>query len=286
VIQRAVVDSNMLQAPALRSWLEDKPGNVAVLPDYLWLEIYKQQTVAGLEAAFSVIRDFPDRLAVLKASGELANLDPSQPNLIEQMLRLGVADEIRMMVEAISLARHGEPETMAQLQEKWSSATAHMAGMLEGTADIIASLPEIAEIFTADEIRRCRTNCRYTTEMFEKIFGAADQLYETFLQPYDVKPGHLSIEHRYDAYLYRLALGIIIYALWWIRSGSQLPKRLDRARNDFIDLGFAVYGSYFAGLITDDAKARWMHDNLVAALRMIGARHGPGMNRMSLDAAC
>lgn len=286
MIRRAVVDSNMLQAPALRTWLASEPGNVAVLPDYLWLEIYKQQTVAGLEAAFLVIRDFPDRLAVLKPSGELANLDPSHPNLVEKMLRLCVADEVRMTIEAISLARRGEPEVMVQLQEKWSSAAAHMAGILEGAADIIASLPEIAEIFTADEIRLCRTNCRYTMGMFEKIFGAADQLYETFLQSCDVSPGHLSIEHRYDAYLYRMALGIVIYALWWIRSGSQLPKRLDRARNDFIDLGFAVYGSYFTGLITDDAKARWMHDNLSAALRMIGARHGPRVARTSLDATC
>lgn len=283
MIQRAVVDSNMLQAPALRSWLKDDPGNVAVLPDYLWLEIYKQQTIAGLEAAFSVIRDFPDRLAVLKPSGELANLDPSHPDLIEQMLHLSIADEIRMMVTAISLAQRGEPETMLQLQEKWSRATTCMSGMLEGAADITASLPEIAEIFTADEIRRRRINRGYSTEMFEKIYGAADQLYETFLQSYGVELNCFSIKNRYDAYLYRLALGIVIYALWWIRNGSQIPKRLDRVRNDFIDLGFAVYGSYFAGLITGDAKARWMYENLIAALRMIGARHGHWMNRMSVD---
>ncbi len=210
--------------------------NVAVLPDYLWLEIYKQQTVASLVSAFKVIRDFPDQVAVLRPSGELGRLDPSHPALVEQMLRVGVADEMRMMVEAIVLAQQGEPEVMAQLQEKWASAAAHMDAILEGTVDIVLSLPEIAEAFTDDEIRRCRTNARYTTAMFEKIFGAADQLYETFLKPYESTPGHRSNEHRYDAYLYRQALAVIIYALWWIKSGSQLPKRLDRARNDFIDL--------------------------------------------------
>jgi hypothetical protein len=74
---------------------------------------------------------------------------------------------------------------------------------------------------------------------------------------------------------------VIIYALWWIKSGSQLPKRLDRARNDFIDLWLAVYGTYFAGLITEDAKAQWMHDNLVGALRMIGASQGLGEHEAS-----
>src|ERR1700723_3465377 len=111
------------------------------------------------------------------------------------MLRPGVADEMRMMIEAISLAQQGEPEGVVQLQEKWASAIAHMDGMLKGTADIVQSLPESAEIFTADELRRCRTSTRYTTAMFEKIFGAADQLYETFLETIESTAGHLSEEY-------------------------------------------------------------------------------------------
>jgi len=130
MIQRAVVDSSMLQAPALRAWLAEGPGNIAVLPDYLWLQIYKQETVAGLDAAFSVIRDFPDRLAVLKPSEELVGLDPSHSDLVEQMLRPCVAGEVRMLGEAISLAQQGEPEVMARLREKWSSAVARMDDML------------------------------------------------------------------------------------------------------------------------------------------------------------
>ncbi|MGO4123798.1 hypothetical protein AB4Z01_05330 [Inquilinus sp. YAF38] len=70
------------------------------------------------------------------------------------------------------------------------------------------------------------------------------------------------------------SLAILIYALWWIKNGSQAPKRLDKARNDIIDLSFAVYGTYFAGLMTDDAKAHWMHDNLSTALIAVGARLG------------
>ncbi|KPH04467.1 hypothetical protein AOG23_32955 [Rhizobium acidisoli] len=76
---------------------------------------------------------------------------------------------------------------------------------------------------------------------------------------YETSIGHVSPDHRYDAYLYRYALAIIIYSLWWIRNGSQLPQRLDKARNDFIDLGFAVYATYFDGFMTHDAKAGWMY---------------------------
>lgn len=169
MIERAVIDSNMLQSPTLRVWLMEGSHNVAVLPDYLWLEIYKQQTVASLASAFTVIGEFPDQVAVLRPSGELGRLDPSHPALVEQMLRPGVAGEMRMMIEAIVLAQQGEPEVMAQLQEKWASAATHLDAFLEGAVDIIQSLPEIAAMFTADEIRCCRTNARYTTAMFERF---------------------------------------------------------------------------------------------------------------------
>lgn len=52
--------------------------------------------------------------------------------------------------------------------------------MLLGADDMTVSLPEIADIFSAHEVRLCRTNARYTTEMFEKIVGAAEQLYDYF----------------------------------------------------------------------------------------------------------
>lgn len=269
-----VIDSNMLQTATLRVYLSEAPDNFAVLPDFVWIEIYKQQSLAALQAAFSVIRGFPDRLVLLKPNGALAALDPQHPDLIGRMLDVDAGDHLRRMPEALSLADQGDPDVLPQLADLWSRAKAHMDGMLEGAADIVQSLPEIAEIFSADELRRCRTNVRYTPAMFEKIFGAADQLYETFLEAHDATPGHLSREHRYDAYLYRHALGIIIYALWWIRNGSQMPKRLDRARNDFIDLGLAIYATYFAGLMTDDAKALWMHDNLLAALTGVSEQLG------------
>ncbi len=50
-----------------------------------------------------------------------------------------------------------------------------------------------------------------------------------------------------SAYLFRYALGIIIYLLWWIRTGSPKLERVDRIRNDLIDLSFVVYGTYYDG---------------------------------------
>jgi hypothetical protein len=270
--QRVIVDSNMLQEAALRTYFLEAPDNFVVLPDFLWAEIYKQQSIAGLVAAFSVIRDFPDRLIALRSAGELAILDPRSTDLVEQMLFQNVPDKMRSTFKAVALAEHGTPWALEQLVERWSVASAQMDGMLEGAVDIVKSLPEVADIFTAEEKRRCRTSYNYTPVMMGKIFGAAEQIYEELMGG-NIFGEDVLQQYHYDSYLYRYALAIIIYSLWWIRNGSQLPKRFDKARNDFIDLGFATYATYFDGFFTQDEKAHWMYSNLHGALKALGARH-------------
>lgn len=274
MVQRLVIDSNMLQSPVLRDFLSYSGDHVAVLPEYAWFEIYKQQSLAGLTAGLSVIGDFPDQLIVLEPWNRIAAIEAECPELVDRMGVEGVADGIRQMAAELADLAGDESQVSDQLRERWASSAEQAEDMLLGADDIAVSLPEIADIFSTHEIRLCRTNARYTTQMFEKIFGAAEGLYEYFSEARGVVTHPERSQARYDSYLYRQGLVTIIYALWWIRSGSQPPKRLDRVRNDIIDMQFAVYGTYFSGLLTEDRKAGWIHQNLREALKMVYAIYG------------
>lgn len=271
MLRRLVVDSNMIQSPMLRDYLAEGGGNLAVLADVLWVEMYKQGSLPGVTAAFSVIRDFPDQLIVLRPGREIAEIDPTEPGFARLMCRDGVAGDIRDMTAALNLAMEGDSSVLAGLAAHWSDAARVMDGMLEGAAEIAASLPEVADTFTPNEVRQFRCTERLSVSMQEKVFGATDQIHETLLGGYATLPGHLCERRRYDGYLYRLSLAIVVYSLWWIRNGNQMPKRLDRVRNDIIDLTFAVYATYFTGLMSEDAKARWMYQHLCGGLRFAGA---------------
>lgn len=269
-----VVDSNMLQSPVLRNFLASSEGNVAVLPEYVWFEVYKQQSLAGLGAAFSVIGEFPDQVTVLQSWDRIAAIDAMCPELVDRMRVDGVPGGIRQMAAELAGLGGDESGISEDLRQRWAEAASKAEDMIAGADDIAVSLSEIADIFTASEIRLCRTNGRYTTEMFAKIFGAADQLYETFSTMRGAITYPESVQARYDSYLYRQALVTMIYALWWIRTGSQPPKRLDRIRNDIIDMHFAVCGTYFAGLLTQDQKAIWLYENLRLALGVVYVEAG------------
>jgi len=137
--------------------------------------------------------------------------------------------------------------------------------LIKGAVDSVESFPEMqAQFFDRCEVRIIRTRGKYTGQMIFTIFGAAIPVWETLAKEYGLQ--RLSEEKISRTYLFRFGLGLIMYLLWSIRGCSQAVVRIDSASNDFIDLSFAVYATYFDGLLTRDDKASWVHQNLVAAI--------------------
>jgi hypothetical protein len=267
--KRLVIDSSKLQSVELREFLSASSTNMAVLADFAWFEVYKQQSAGALLAFFSVIGDFAGQLIVLKSGAEIARINPALPIGPEEMTRED-SHLVRQMIDTVRGPQIEDPMVLHQLQERWRSANLTLTDMHEGAIDIIASLPEMSEqMFSESEIRIIRTNRRYTEKMFANIFGAAEQIWETLADGYAISWPPMAREHLYDAYLFRYALGIVIYLLWWIRTGSQKVERLDRVRNDLIDLSLAVYGTYFDGFLTGDRRAEWLFQNLSRALEAV-----------------
>lgn len=270
--QRRVIDSNMLQSEELRQFLIQHRTNFAVITEFAWFEIYKQQSEAAIVAGLSVLGQFPEQIIVLRSSGEIANMDPRISNMTDAMQHSEVALNIRQMVEAVTGPSRDPEQIRAQMQQQWARASALLPDLLEGAAEIMTSLPEMEEqMFTRNEVRIIRNGARYTPDMFASIFGAADQIWEMLSAPLDSDLRQLDERYKTKAYLYRYSLALVVYLLRWIMNGSQPHKRLERTRNDLIDLCFAVYGTYYEGLMTADRKASWMHDQLSRALSALGA---------------
>lgn len=271
--QRRVIDSNIIRSEELRQFLSLGAENFAILPDFIWFELYKQESTDAVVATLSVIGDFPEQIIALRSVSEIASINPRVLNITDSMEQSNVASNIREMVELITGSDHDSAYVRDQLKLRWGAAVERIPLLLDGADDIMTSLPEMAEqMFTQREIRIIRTESPYTSEMFASIFGAADQIWETVSENSDYRPWVLDKEHKTKTYLFRYSLAIVVYLLWWINNGSQTPKRLDRVQNDLIDLSFAVYGTYYDGLMTADRKAKWMHHQLFGALRFLGAK--------------
>lgn len=269
---RVVIDSNMLEDELLESFLSVSRNNVAVLTDYAWMEAYKQDAVTSILRRMSILRRFPSQVVSLKGTKVIAALDPTAPGLANRMIWRGREAEFARTAEGLRQAEAGEPRVLAQIFEHGRAAERQMESNLLGAADIAAAMPEVAAIFAPDEIRRCRTGAGYTVTMGWKIFGAADQICDQLMKTHPAKPRRPTRRARPDAFLFRYSLASVLYILRWIRTGSKSIARTDRVRNDFIDLSFATYGTYFNGLMTEDTKARGLHLELRHVLGLRGAR--------------
>lgn len=262
-----VIDSNMLQSDELRRYFTQESGNLAILPDFAWYELYKQQSLEGLRLGLSVVGDHPEQVILLRSGGHISRLDPAVAEDLNRLVFDGPEGEIG---ELVRLVRSDEPMddlAAARLTSLWDWARTLQPSLIEGATDIAVSFPEMQEqMFNHKEIRTIRTAGKYTEQMILTIFGAALQIWETLAGHYEIEWEGLDETVVCRAYLFRYALGIVINLLWWIRGGSQAVVRMDRMSNDLIDLGFAAYATYFDGLFTRDEKAAWVHANLVAAI--------------------
>lgn len=88
---RLVIDSSKLQSAELREFLSASTANLAVLPDFAWFEVYKQETVDAVLALLSVIGDFPEQIIVLKSGEEIARLNLGLPGEVAAMEQQDVA---------------------------------------------------------------------------------------------------------------------------------------------------------------------------------------------------
>lgn len=266
-MQAWVIDSNMLQSDELRQYLRLSADNLAILTDFAWYEIYKQESLDGVRHGLSALGDHPDQTILLQSSDRIARLDPKVAEDLDRLILDGPHGDLRHFVSLIRSDAALEADARAKLDALWGWARTMKPSLIGGAVDFVESFPEMqAQMFDRGEIRIIRRRDKYTSQMIFTIFGAAVQIWEILAKEYRLPSKGLSEEEISRTYLFRFGLGLIMYLLWWIQGGSQAFLRIDRASNDFIDLSFAVHATYFDGLLTRDNKASWVHRNLIAAI--------------------
>lgn len=236
------------------------------------METYKSDPTRMVLENLSVLRHFPKQVLVLKGTKAVAALDARAPGIANRMIWRNADVEFARTVQALDQAEQGDPRVLRQILEHGRIAEEHLSKIEIGVPDILAALPDMQTMFTDDEVRRLRTDSAFTAPMRAKILGGASQICDALFQAYPAKIRRPTVNSRVNTFFYRYSLATLLYFLRWVRTGSQQSKRHDRVRNDFIDLTFATFGTYFNGLMSGDERARETHLELRNVLTMLGAR--------------
>lgn len=272
---RVVVDSNSLTSDFLRDFLSLSREHMAVLTDYAYMEAYKgDDPVHSIKRSMAILREFPDQVLVLKGTKAVGALDASYPGMADRMLVPKREGSFHETAKGLEQLERGLPGVVRQVRAHGEAANEQMKRVLADAEGIKDALVELGNLFSVDELRRLRTRQSYKSETGRKLFWIAKELSDRLVDYHPAQLHRPSRKARPNAFLYRYAMVCTLYLMDWLRHGA-MPKKADRFRNDLVDLNFATYGTYFNGVMTEDAKLTRYHGELRYVLGLLGARVPP-----------
>lgn len=271
---KVVIDTNRLASDELHGFLSLSPDNRAILIDYVTMERLKPDNLANLNAGLSVLRDFPGQVVALKSTGEVSQLVPGQRDMAEAMVNDDETEAFPDFCRYVRLALDGHAGLRRQLEERVGWAQAQMDVVLRGASTFGAEMAEFTAPFTAHELTLIRRNEPMTLSMSEKFFGLVDAIVR---RGAEMAPVRLTIPEApllADHFVFRNTLCTLVSMLSFARRGL-VDRRPDRARNDVVDVLVATYGTYFNGVMSEDARTNELQHVTRQILAQIGVPVGP-----------
>jgi hypothetical protein len=166
---RKVVDRNYLQAPELRDYLAASNKHQVVLTDYAAMEAFKGNAIANIVSATEYLREFPERVIVLKSTNIIATLRGRRCGFTRRMVD---KDQTRGFPEwcgHLMRALAGDQRLQRQISENGKEADAHLNLMRDEQQNFAENLAAHAKTFEEAELKALRKNEPVSLDMFAKI---------------------------------------------------------------------------------------------------------------------
>jgi hypothetical protein len=273
---RKVVDSNALQSPLLRDYLSESTNNFAVLTEYAAIEAYKGNTLVSIFRSMTLLADFPRQVIVLKPIMAVRGLRGRR--LVEIQHRLIDHDQtrgFRMYCDRLLAAKLGDVYLRDQILRLGRAADAQMARVLADAINIPVAIDEIAKTFTEAELKLIRrTDLPLSEQLASKVIKyillLTRSLYSRQRRPAVVR----SFDELLNTFQFRAALCSFLWALDWISMAGPKCVKPEKIRNDLVDVNFAIFATYFDGLLSMDEKARRIYHQAAIVLESITNKQG------------
>ena len=266
---RKVVDSNMLQSEALRTYLYNSGKNYAVLTDYVAMEAYKGDDPSSIHRRMEVLATRPKQVIVLKGTQSICGLRGRASGLQRRMIDERQTRTFERYCRDLHDARNGNTKIQEQLLNHAREADAQMHRVLADATTIPEVLDGVAETYTEAELRLLRTRAAFTEEIARKLVR---NIARTAKRIFDDHPQVKTFPRQAEllnTFIFRFALCAHLWAVDWISVGGPQRAKPERLRNDMVDISFATYGTFFDGLLTEDRKAAAIHRDACQLLRVL-----------------
>lgn len=251
---KRVIDSNALQTNELREYLAKSTQNFAVLTDFAGMEAYKGDPLKTVFKSMAVVSEFPKQIIILKGSAKVCGLSGRrkglQRRLIDEKQTAGFSEHIR----ALRLAEAGNIRLQQQIRDLGELANAHFKKMRDEAESARGAIEDLGRQFTKEERALLRAGKEYTPELIDKVVQTVIEMAALAFQDWR-RPSYAELP---NTFVFRVMFASFLHSIRRFSHGGLDNLSSEKLRNDYVDMMFVAYGSYFDGLMSSDKNVNYM----------------------------
>jgi len=269
---RAVIDSNSLRSSDLEEYLKYDNKHCAVLTDYTWMEIYKGDEKIALLESLAILKDFPDQVILLKGTAKNAVIKPRPAGMADAMIYSKSEGSFQDSLSMIDEVSRGTNRALLSIKEHGQYAKEHLGKFASAKTELEEYLNVAQHIYGQENLDKLRGKKKSDFESTGAFLDVVDKMYVSFCKRH---PTCNRINHGKwipYSYIYRYSLAMNLLILRYLRQGNNFPRSDKKFVNDFSDVLFAVYATFFNGLMTSDKRLNNLYLELSVILDKLGVR--------------
>lgn len=259
VIVKKIVDAGGLRSPSLEDYLSQSRGHFAVMTEFVTMEMFGGNAAINVRESLAIISRFPSQVILLKGNAKISKLT-GRPGGLQK--RLQDERKTQAFVRYCRALFHNTVPagTIARdIADKGDAARQWMDRILQKTASVRSGLENLEKRIDAEDLKAIRrghvASPAFTNQVVADIMGL------TALHFRDVACLHRmpSDEEALFTFPFRYAVCAYTLSLKWVIDRGYANAKSTTLKNDYIDMTYAAYATFFDGLITKDKKLQELY---------------------------
>ena len=259
---KLVIDSNQLQTLEFREFLARSPKNLAVLPDFAAMEAYKGDSLKSIFKSMAVLADFPEQVIVLKGSAENCGMSGRRKGLQRRLIDETQTQGFTEYIRALRLAEAGNTRLQMQIMKLGESANEHLETMRTEAMNIRGAIEVLGSRYTKEERAVFRSRSEYTPELTDKLVRTVLEMAAMIFRDSPLVRKSPTYAELPNTFIFRVTLACYLLGLTRFAHGGLSDLSADKLRNDFVDMMFVAYGTFFDGVLSSDRSVNHMFEEV------------------------
>lgn len=278
---KRVIDSNALQTNELYEFLAKSTQNFAVLPDFAGMEAYKGDPQKTVFKSMAIVSEFPNQVIILKGSAKVCGLSGRRKGLQRRLIDDKQTAGFSEHVQALRLAEAGNARLQKQIRDLGESVNAHFDKMQDEAENSRGAVEDLGKRFTKEERALLRVGEKYTSDLINKVVQTVIEMAGSAFRDSPFVRRRPSYEELPNTFIFRVMFASFLHSIRRFSQGGFGNLSSDKLRNDYVDMMFVAYGSYFDGVMSSDKNVNYMFNETCFLLSSLFDAEVPFINRMT-----